>query len=143
MTIDDIILYSSSESIMGTRKASYGTIHNFLWNAARAVQSRDISLLSKAYRDMLKLRADGTIELLATDTELEMIDFIANEYDKFQSGQMSAIKKGRGNPGDIKHHDVAISNEQLRTRVTDLEIKVNDLARKVEFLERKLGPTTD
>ena len=138
MTIEEILAATTAKSTIGLSRPKAGSINVFLWSAAKAIQSREIADLTRAYKQLLQLRADGSLELLPTVEQSEMIDFIVSELDKYKSGEASALKIRRGDFNDKRHHEVAVTTEALRARVTDLETKVNDLSGQVAMLTKIL-----
>jgi hypothetical protein len=95
MTIETIIEVTTAVSIIGLARPKAGNVNVWLWTAAKAVQSKQASAISAAIARMAELDADGSFELLATDTQLAMTQVIMANFSLFGKGDLTAVKERR------------------------------------------------
>lgn len=95
MTIETIIAATTAKSIIGLARPKAGNVNVWLWTAAKAIEGKQVTAINNAIARMAEMDADGTFELLATDTQLEMTQFIMAEFTRFGAGEITAIKERR------------------------------------------------
>jgi hypothetical protein len=139
MTIEEILAATIRKTVLGREFPHNGTVNGFLWIAAKAIQSKDVTELKRAYRLLLKYRSDGSLVVLPTVEQTEMIDFVAAELEKFRTGEVSAIRRRERNLTESALSYEAIENKKLRFQNAELLARVNDLTSQVAVLTEKLS----
>jgi hypothetical protein len=93
VTIQNILASTTAPSVIGLDRPKAGTVNVFLWTASKALISRNVTEVTKAFRNVATLDADGTFNVLATEAQLEMVAVIMAEFAKIQSGELACVKE--------------------------------------------------
>jgi hypothetical protein len=93
MTIQNILTATTAPSVIGLSRPKAGTVNVFLWTASKALISRNVTEVTKAFRNVVTLDADGTFNVLATEAQLEMVAVVMAEFAKIQSGELTCVKE--------------------------------------------------
>jgi hypothetical protein len=93
VTIETIIAASQARVVLGIERPKAGTINVILWTSAKALQSRKLDDVKRAYKQIMTAVADGSLELLASEEQMEMLQWAKDNLDKFATGQLTAIKE--------------------------------------------------
>ena len=95
MTIETIIAATTARSIIGLARPKAGNVNVWLWTAAKAIEGKQATAINAAIARMAEMDADGSFELLATDTQLEMVSVVMAEFGRFGKGELTAVKERR------------------------------------------------
>lgn len=102
MTIQTIIEASQARVVLGVERPKSGTINALLWHGAKALQNRRVEDVKYANKQLFIAIKDGSLELLASEEQMEMLQFIKDGLDLFAEGKLTAIKERVEIEGDAK-----------------------------------------
>ena len=93
MTTQNLLTASIDRVVLGRDKVKPGTIHGLLYLTAKAIDGGRIDEVKRANALIERSIADGSIELLCTDAEMEMLEWGLDQLEKFSTGEFMAIKE--------------------------------------------------
>lgn len=93
MTTQTLLSASVDRVVLGREKVKSGTINTLLYLTAKAIDGARIEDVRRANALIETAIADGSIELLCTEEQMEMLEWGAAQLERFMTGEVSAIKE--------------------------------------------------
>jgi hypothetical protein len=93
MTTQTLLAASIDRIVLGREKVKFGTVYTLLYTTAKAIEGGRIEDVKRANALIERSIADGSIELLCTDEQMEMLEWGLDQLAKFTTGECMAIKE--------------------------------------------------
>ena len=115
MTTQTLLTASIDRVVLKRDKVKAGPINALLYLTAKAIEGGRLEEVTRANRLIENSIADGTVELLCTEAQTEMLEWGLDQLEKFMTGESMAIK-------ERKHLDA------VAVRIQDFNRKVRKSA---------------